>query len=49
MTKIHEYNLATGHNEVLAEVEDDSADEIVNRLSDHSTDHVIYAEKVDEE
>lgn len=44
MTKIREYNTATGHVETIAEVPDDQVQSTMNRLADGSTDHVLYAE-----
>lgn len=43
MTDIMEYDLATAHLERLARVPTDQAQAVMNRLTDNSTDHVIYA------
>lgn len=48
MTRIVEYNTATGHVETLAEVDDDKAAEFIAAADDHSTDHVVYPVHVDE-
>jgi hypothetical protein len=49
MTRIREWNQATGHVETLAVVPDYLTDAYVSLVDDHSTDHVIYAVHVDEE
>lgn len=49
MTRIKEWNQATGHVETLADVPDDQAAAFLASADDHSTDHVIYADSVSDE
>lgn len=44
MTRIQEYDMATGHVETLTVVPDDEAATVAERLADHSTDHVIFTQ-----